>query len=243
MTTNWTTKDPDEVADYWLEWTLDESDAIASSVWVFRVAAGVTKDSDQFSANETRIWLRGGTSGETAVLENTITTTGGRTFEEVVFLPIVSNYPEQVLSPGYIIPSPATLKAMYPAFAAVPDATVALYIAQAGRSVDTSWTSTDFADAIMLLACHNMVTAGLGAGAEAEMNAQGMGGFTLMRSGQLTLQRSATSRADADGVPSPWKSTAYGIAFYWLLRRNKPPVGVAAGEAFGDPTWYGHIVP
>lgn len=131
---------------------------------------------------------------------------------------------------AYIIPTPAQLKAMYTDFAAVADATVQLYIDQAARSIDTSWTETDYADGIMLLACHNMVAAGLGTGAEAEANAQGMDGFSLVRSGQLTLQRSATSQSDAAKY-GPWGNSRYGKQFYWLVRRNKPPMTVASGPA------------
>ena len=132
---------------------------------------------------------------------------------------------------AYTIPTPAALKAMYPAFAAVPDVTVQAHIDKAARSVDTSWTETDYSDAIMLLACHNMVLAGLGTGAEAQVNAQGMAGFTTIRSGNLTLQRAATSQGGGSGgdAPQPWNGTQYGIEFYWLLRRNKPPMAVASG--------------
>lgn len=132
---------------------------------------------------------------------------------------------------AYTAPTPAQLKAMYPAFEAVANSTVQLYLDRAGRSVDTSWTETDYADAIMLLACHLMVLAGLGTGAEAEAYAQGVNGFSLIRSGQLTLQRAATSRGNSSGVPELWSGTEYGSQFYWLLRRNKPGMAVAASSS------------
>lgn len=133
---------------------------------------------------------------------------------------------------AYVIPTPAQLKAMYTAFAAVPDATVQLYIDQAARSVDTSWTETDYADGIMLLACHNMVTmGGLGTGADAQVAAQGMDSFSTIRSGQLTLQRAATSQSGDNTNYGAWGASRYGRQFYWLARRDKPPMTVAAAPA------------
>lgn len=138
---------------------------------------------------------------------------------------------------AYTLPTVSTLKTMYPAFADVPDATVQLYIDQAARTVDTSWTETNYADGIMLLACHNMVMAGLGKGAEAQANAEGLAGYSMVKSGQLTLQKSATSRSDAEGVPSPWNSTGYGIQFYWLARHDRPG-GVVALADISYPSGY-----
>lgn len=131
---------------------------------------------------------------------------------------------------AYVIPTPAQLKTLYPAFAAVADATVQANIDEAAKSVDTSWTETDYASGIMLLACHNMVMAGLGTGAEAEVNAQGMEGFTTIRSGQLTLQRAATSQSD-EAKYGPWAGSKYGKQFFWLVRRDKPPMTVASSPA------------
>lgn len=239
---SWPAKDPDEVADFDIVWTLDDGDSIASSTWAFNVQAGLAKDSDSYSGSQTKIWLSGGTHGETGVLTNSIVTAAGRTFEESVTLAIVSTYPPQVLTPGYIIPTPATLKMAFPAFAAVPDATVQLWINQAATMVDNTWFETDYAMAIILLACHYMVGAGLGTGAEAKANANGMGGYQTVRSGQLTLSRGSTSQSDNMGE---FGSTLYGRRFYWMLRRNKPGGVAAVGPACdvgGHPWWNGIFI-
>lgn len=139
----------------------------------------------------------------------------------------------------YTAPTPAELKLHFPAFAAVDDAVVQYNIDRANRSVDLTWTEGDYTTAIELLACHYMELAGLGTGTEAEMNAQGLGGFSMIRSGQLTLQRSAKSAGGDDAANSEWGGTLYGRQFYWLLRKNKPPVAVAGGTAPGPfPPYY-----
>lgn len=137
---------------------------------------------------------------------------------------------------AYTAPTAAELKAMYPAFAAVPDDTVSAYIVRANRMVDSTWTEGDYADAIMLLACHLMTLTGLGAGAEAQVNAQGMAGFKTIRSGQLTLER-GSGAGDGSNVPDEWSGSVYGRQFYWLLKRNKPAVAVAGGTTVTGDGW------
>ncbi len=127
----------------------------------------------------------------------------------------------------YVLPTATELKATFPAFAAVADATVDIWIGRAARSVDISWPEDDYQYAIELLACHYMVGLGYGTGAAAEMNSKGMGSFALIRSGQLTLQRNTSSQNET--APAPWGGDWYGVQFYWLMRRAKPAVAVAQG--------------
>lgn len=131
---------------------------------------------------------------------------------------------------AYIIPDAAYIKLRYPQFADVADATINAYIADAAALIDQTWSEATYTQGIALLACHRMVMAGIGAGAQAQANAEGMQGFSTIRSGQLTLQRAATSQ-DADGVPSPWNSTRFGIEYYWLAKREFPGGVVAVGSA------------
>jgi hypothetical protein len=148
---------------------------------------------------------------------------------------------------AYVIPDPAYIKARWPQFANVADATIQAHIDDAATMIDQTWTEAGYTIGIALLACHRMVLAGLGTGAEAQVNAEGLSGFSLIRSGQLTLQRAATSR-DSEGVPSPWNSTGFGIEYYWLARRERPPIAAAPGmnaecpplaAPYGYPGWPG----
>src|SRR5687768_1299820 len=122
---------------------------------------------------------------------------------------------------AYTTPTADELQAAFPAFADVDDAVVTFNITRANRSIDSSWTEGDYATAIMLLACHYMVLAGLGTGAEAAVNAQGLAGFTSIRSGSLSLSRGATSQGGGGEVPAEYAGSVYGQQFYWLMRQNK----------------------
>lgn len=81
------TKDPNEVVDYDLSWVdqmTDDTDTIVSSTWT--VPAGITKDSQSATTTRTKVWLSGGTAGETYTLLNRVVTAGGRTLDQSVKL-------------------------------------------------------------------------------------------------------------------------------------------------------------
>ena len=111
--------------------------------------------------------------------------------------------------------TPAELKALLPAFAAVADATVQAWLDRAARLVTEAWPDSDRKHGEMLLAAHYMTLNGLGTGAEAEMAAAGASGFKSMRSGSLSLDRGDTSGGDAMGE---YGTTQYGRQFWPLLR-------------------------
>lgn len=122
---------------------------------------------------------------------------------------------------GAAVPVPddvAALKAAFPAFAGVADATVTFWLVRAGRQVDNSWCEEDREFGRQLLACHLMTEQGLGTGAEAEMFAAGAGGFDSLKSGALTLTRSSQNVAGAAGT---YGSTQYGRQFAILARQNR----------------------
>jgi len=79
-------KDPDDRKDYtndWTEWLAQSAgDVIASSVWT--VASGLVLGTASFAPTvdatnkKATAWLSGGTAGQSYVVENKITTVGGR---------------------------------------------------------------------------------------------------------------------------------------------------------------------
>lgn len=85
-------KDPDESVDFDLDWTTDLTpedgsavDTIETSAWT--VPAGLTKTTDSHDdAQRTKIWLTGGTAGQSYLLLNRITTAQGRTLDCTVKL-------------------------------------------------------------------------------------------------------------------------------------------------------------
>lgn len=87
MSLIWPKKGPDEIKDYSIDWAPKlAGDIISSSTWT--VPTGVTKLSDTFSTTLTTIWLSGGSVGYSYSFLNVIITSGGRTYEQTVTLPV-----------------------------------------------------------------------------------------------------------------------------------------------------------
>lgn len=126
---------------------------------------------------------------------------------------------------AYTAPTPADLKARYPAFAAVDDETIQYWLTDAERFVDESWLEADYAPALMAVAAHHMADAGLGAqSGSASLPA----GVTRFRSGQMdvTVSDSAASASAKGG----FGSTRYGREYQAMLRRNfGGPRAIVAG--------------
>lgn len=87
----WSSKDPNEVKDYEIDWTTDlAGDTISTSTWTIGPDSALIKQSDSKNATTTIIWLSGGTLTTTYYeLTNTIVTAAGRTLVQTVYLPIV----------------------------------------------------------------------------------------------------------------------------------------------------------
>lgn len=105
----------------------------------------------------------------------------------------------------YTAPTAATLKARYPAFAAVADATVDYWLAEAAEDC-ASWPESLRARGEMALAAHKMAELGIVAGAVPA-------GVTSFKSGTF-------SASVADGVASRtgYNATVYGREFSQLAR-------------------------
>lgn len=116
---------------------------------------------------------------------------------------------------AYVDPTPAGLEAAFPAFLAVPQATIQYWIDRAVSVMGTAgWRESDYTHGAMLLAAHYMTMQGVGTGAEAVSAAQGASGFKVMKSGSLTLERFD------DGAGGNAYDTSYGRQYLALLRRN-----------------------
>lgn len=125
---------------------------------------------------------------------------------------------------AYTAPPPATLKLRYPAFSAVPDATVQYWLTDAQRFVDQSWSEVDYAPAIMAAAAHGMTVEGIGVAASSIP-----AGVTRFRSGSMDVAFSeAAATASVEGG---WKATRYGLEYLALLARNRGGARVVGGGA------------
>lgn len=223
---SWPAKDPDAVLDYVFRIALDAGDSVASSAFT-QLNGTVTIDSSTLAAapdttaggygQNLTVWLSGGVDGETSVFKVSWTTADGRTNEDIITLAVASAELPALLLMGYAKPLAGHLTARYPAFNAVSSATIAYWLTDAERSVDTSWGEGDYAAALMALAAHNMTVAGLGA--DAASLASVPVGLTRMKSGSLELgftDAAANARMGGD-----FTATRYGQEYLALLRRNR----------------------
>jgi hypothetical protein len=89
---SWPPKDPAEVLDYTIDWTLRlAGDTIISSTWAAlpggsALTIGTGGQAPAFITNMTKLWLSGGTIGQSYNLKNTITTAAGETMIETAVL-------------------------------------------------------------------------------------------------------------------------------------------------------------
>lgn len=86
-------KDPDDILDYVVDWTarLAVEDIIVESAFTV-VSGDIAVDSYSIdeAQKKTTVWLSGGTEGETAVVLNRIVTAGGRQMDQTCGLKIKS---------------------------------------------------------------------------------------------------------------------------------------------------------
>ncbi len=82
-------KDPDDIADYQVDWSarLEVGETIETSTFAV-VLGSVTIDSQDFSGALTTVWLSGGEAGESCQIRNRITTSGGRQWDATARLRI-----------------------------------------------------------------------------------------------------------------------------------------------------------
>lgn len=113
---------------------------------------------------------------------------------------------------AYTTPTAAQLKARHPAFAAVAADTVDAFIADALRSVDTTWLEADYARAIMLLACHMMVREGI-----IGVSVQDGAVVTSEKLGDATTSFAVPTQSK---VGDDYQTTTYGQQFALVRKQN-----------------------
>lgn len=126
---------------------------------------------------------------------------------------------------AYPVPTAADLKALYPAFAAVADATIDARIAWVnGRDLDESWSEADFPYAIMAAAAHRMALDGVPGITGGATSAYAANGVTSFKSGtfDVSFDADAVSRISGGG----WNATTYGRDYLDLLARRGRSAGV-----------------
>lgn len=131
---------------------------------------------------------------------------------------------------AYTSPTYADFIALYPRFAAVPEATFDAYLVKAQAKVGETWLEKDYTTAQELYIAHLMTLEGLGTGTEAELAAQGLGGARSLRSGALSVDF-GSGAGDAYKGYGDLASTSYGRRFADLMALNFPSATPAINDA------------
>lgn len=189
----WPAKDPAETLDFTWTVPLDGADTIAS--FTATVSAGaIVKDSASNTTTQVTVWISGGADGETATINLTAVTAGGRTFREVAVLPVFDRASEML----------ALFRLRYGAFAAVADGQIGYWLADAARLVDTTWTEASRDPAKFAWAAHMLAESGA-------LSAAIPAGVTSFRSGSF----SATIDSGVASLTG-LRATSYGREFLAL---------------------------
>lgn len=90
MAKRWPFKDPNEVLDFEVDWTarIGSTDTISTVTWT--VPTGIAKEDESVSGKIAIVWLSGGTEGQSYNVGCRVVTTGGRTYDETIVLPVRS---------------------------------------------------------------------------------------------------------------------------------------------------------
>ena len=127
---------------------------------------------------------------------------------------------------AYVEPTAADLRARWPAFAAVDDATIDYWLTDAHRFVDQSWSEQDYGPALIAVAAHNMSRAGVAGIAGGDVASIAASGVTSFKSGTFSAQ--VSDKVAEKAASDDWDSTRYGAEYLILLRRNKAGARVTA---------------
>lgn len=193
----WPAKDPAETLDFTWTVPLDGADTIAA--FTATVATGtVVKQSAGNSTTQVTIWLSGGANAETATINLTAITAGGRTFREVAVLPVFDRASVML----------TLFRLRYPAFASVADGQIGYWLADALTQVGEEWAEANSDPAKFAWAAHRLVESGT-------LTSAIPAGLTSFKSG-------AFSATVSDGLASltGLSATTYGREFIALRRAS-----------------------
>jgi acetyl-CoA acetyltransferase len=128
----------------------------------------------------------------------------------------------------YTDPTPADVKADFPAFADVDDFAVQRRIDRTASWIDDSWLVSDYNYAKSLLTAHYLTVDGFGSTSDAEIAAYRSAGVARLKSG--TLDVSFTTDEYRGVSASEFDASVYGQRFAALLRKNKSGVLTTGGS-------------
>lgn len=114
------------------------------------------------------------------------------------------------------VPTLAEYRARHPRFNAVSDALTEAYLAAAARRVDeTVWSATDYADGVLYLTAHLMLSEGA-----TDPSGPPPGTLKRVKAGRVEVEY-APQPNDVTGLRALYGTTVYGRQFLELLIRNQ----------------------
>jgi Protein of unknown function (DUF4054) len=233
--TSWPAKDPGATLDYVYRIALEPGDSVANLAAVSFISlsgtvviqskalAAVPNTTTAGYGQDLTVWLAGGVDQETDVFKVAWTTVKTRVNDDIITLNVASNQLPALDLVNFTAPLPGHLQTRYPAFAAVPYATIAMWLSDAQRFVKTNWRPSDYPVGIMALAAHNMSIHGIVSDGNA---AQIPGGVDRFKMGPMEI--SLTPAAANAKLGGDLTSTRYGVEFQELRAANTGGPRVAA---------------
>lgn len=207
-TKSWPPKTPDAVLDYLYDIPLDEGDSVSSYVFT-RLSGTIVTDSEARDEDKVTVTLSGGEHLETSVFKLSWVTSAGREDDTIITL--------AVLALEELEPTIAALRARYPAFTSVADATIAYWLKDAGRTVTDAWDPIEYEPALLSLAAHNMALLGLDKPAGDAVGSLAAMGVSSFKSASMSVNFDADTIKNANS--GSFSSTKYGQLFLPYLRR------------------------
>lgn len=146
---------------------------------------------------------------------------------------------------AFLAPTPADLKARFPRFDAATDPQAQGALDEAARMTDDGWPEADHFLGMMLYAAHVLTLDGVGAGTEAQLNAEGVGDFQSIKLGSLSLSRFSKAEASKGSVVlDDLMKTTFGQRFYALAARfGGGPVTTGDASALSGASPYARDIP
>jgi hypothetical protein len=137
---------------------------------------------------------------------------------------------------AYTLPTPAEIKARFPAFAGVDNSVIQSVLTdEVPLYVGQNWINqANYTQGAMLYTAHALTLDGFGTGSEAIAAGKGLLGYQSITSGRLSLTRFSKDGTSNVGSLS---LTSYGQRFIEIRRINAPGPVVAADGTLPVNPW------
>lgn len=124
-------------------------------------------------------------------------------------------------------PTVEDFKTRFPVFAAVPEATVQAVLDEAVESVGPSWIERDRTPGVLHLTAHLLAVQGSAGSGAGGGGAAVTGAIKRRKVGDVETEFAGVAGGAATGgALDSYRSTAYGVRYLELMRRNFPAVAV-----------------